>query len=529
MPITTNGKARILKSRILNARGQPTATYLYPSPRGQARQYKPRRWLSPDTKVNVNAGDRYEMVNYARQLFAQVDVLSAAVNEKNNWAFGDAWDAHYMGKNKEWGLEAENFLNNQWMPNCNVRGPLYGFKKSMLLSGIAWDVDGDDVMVLTQTAAGFPQLAFYPSTKICTQSKFGSVSSVLPQDETVKGGEFDGAKIFDGIIYDRNSRVIGVRIFGEKDDYSDVSAFNCDLCYEPQWVDQGRGFPKISTSLLRWMNLQDIDEFIQKGVKRAASIGLITKNEEGEAPSGNEIITGEVNIDPDRTTIDGSPVTDRKVAYEEIEGGEMYYFSAPAGETLEGLKYENPHPNTEKFVERIMRGCLASVGWFIELLDLGSTGRAPTRVLCDLANQSVWSRQRTGERRWKRSISYAIAVGMKNGYLSRNDDGFDAYLFEPGLPKPLSVDAGNDAAADREALKLGISNRSIIAQKTHGLHWRAVDRQRALELRETIETAVAISKEFPQIPFDRALELLEQRSPNPGAQQQKPQPPKAQP
>lgn len=507
--------AIVRPSRILGPDGKPMAAYLYPSPRGNQKAYKPRRWLSSDTRRNVTSYDRAELVNISRQLFGQIDVLSASVNDKNNWAFGDAWDPHFTGQNKAWGEEAQRFLTEQWIPNANVRGSPYDFKRSMLLSGIALDVDGDDIMVLTQNASGFPMLAFYPATKCATRVTFG----FGPDSEVVQGGEFDGARISDGIIFDRNARMIGLRIFGDDDKtFQDISSYNADLAYEPQWCDQCRGIPKIATGLLRWMNLQDIDEFLQKGVKRAASVGLITKNEEGEAPVGNEIIIGEENLDGTRETIDGGTVADRKIAYEEIDGGEMYYLSAPAGESIEALKFENPHPNTEAFVERIARGCLASIGWFAELLDLGSTGRAPARILCDLANQSIWSRQRTGYRRWKRAIGYAVAVAMKNGYLPRNDDGIDAYQWEPGFPKPLSVDAGNDAQADREALKLGLTTRAIVAQKMHGLHWRSVDSQRAEELRSTIETAAAISKEFPQVSFDRALELLEQRSPNPIAQ-----------
>lgn len=520
-PTVTRRPTAARKSTILGPDGKPATSYLYPSPRGNHRQYRPRRWLQTSTRKNVTSFDRAELVNLSRQLFGQIDVLSAAVNDKNNWAFGDAWDAHFVGADKEWGREAERFLNEQWMPNANVRGAPYDFKRSMLLSGIALDVDGDDIMVLTQNASGFPQLAFYPATKCNTRATFGTDS------ETVAGGPFDGARIFDGIIFDRNSRMIGVRIFGDDDKaFEDISSFNADLAYEPQWCDQARGIPKIATGLLRWMNLQDIDEFIQKGVKRAASVGLITKNEEGEAPVGNEIITGEENLDGTRSTIDGGTVSDRKVAYEEIDGGEMYYLSAPGGESIEALKFENPHPNTEAFVERIARGCLASIGWFAELLDLGATGRAPARILCDLANQSIWSRQRTMYRRWKRAVGYAVAVGMKNGYIPRNDAGIDAYQWEPGLPKPISVDAGNDAQADREALKLGLTTRAIVSQKMHGLHWRAVDMQREQELRSTIETAKAINQSFPEVSFDRALELLEQRSPNPiaqAAQSQKPQ------
>lgn len=487
------------------------------------RSAKPRYWLSTDTKVNVSEGDRYELVNYARQLFAQVDVLNAAVNQRADWAFGDAWDYHYAGEDPEWGAEAENFVNCQFFPNCNIRGPQYDWKTSLGLSSIAWDVDGDDAMVLTQTASGFPQVAFYPATKISSVAKYGTTQKSGNMG-VVQGGQFDGQRIFDGVIFDRSMRMLGLRIAGDDGEYQDISAYNCDLAYEPQWNDQARGIPKAATGLLRWMDLQDIDDFLRRGVKRAASIGLMTKNAEGEAPVGNETIIGDENPDSNRTTINGAPVADRKIGYEEIEGGEMYYLSAPEGESIEALTYKNPHPNVEAHIERITRGCLASIGWFIELLDLQKTGRAPSRILCSLANQSIGRRQRTGHRRWRRAISYAIALGMKNGYLTKNNNGHDAYIMEAGLPAPISADAGNDYQADREALKLGITTEAIICQKIHGKHYREIKQQRAKEIMENIEAAIAINKAHPQISFDRSLELIEQRSPNPIAQMPKTQP-----
>ena len=462
------------------------------------------------------------MVNYSRQVFAQIDTLWTAIDSKNNWAVGDAWDAHYTGTNHAWGEAFEDFINHQWMPNANIRGPQYDFKRSLKLSGLAWDVDGDDAMVLTETANGFPQIAFYPATKIASAvSNFGARSS-----QFVDGGQFDGAKLFDGVIYDRNSRIIGLRIVAEDGTFSDVSAYNADLAYEPTWHDQGRGIPRVIVSLLKWLNLDDIDTFIQRSMKRAASVGVIVKNAEGEAAIGNELVAGQEVLDTGQTPIDGSAVTDRQVAYEEIEGGEMYYLSASEGEEMTPLHFKNPHPNSEAFITRITRSAMASVGWHIELLDMGSTSKAPTRMLCDLANQNIWARQCTAYRRWRRAIAYATAKAMKSGYLRRNDDMRDAMSFEPGLPKPLSVDAGNDAQADREGLKLGTHNKAIIAQRTHGLHYRAIDRQREKEIRETLTAAEGISTDHNWLSRDRALELLEQRSPNPIAQQN--QQPKAQ-
>lgn len=502
------------KSSILSPNGQPVSYYLYPSPRHNPRAHKPRPWLSPDMKQLVSATDRWELVNLSRQLRAQIDLLDAAITQKNQWAFGDAWDPHYTGRNPAWGEVAQDWLRNVWFPNANVRGPQYDYKRSMNISGQMWDVDGDDVMLLTETENNFPQIAFYPGTKI------GTGSAGIKREKTggfvVMGGPFDGATIIDGIIVNRNARCIGVRILGENATYTDVSANNADLAYEPIWPDQVRGIPRIAVGLLSWMSLQTINEFIQKGIKRATSVGLLHKNAEGEANVDNQIMTEE-----ESPTASDSET--RKITYQEIEGGEDYYLSAPDGETIEPLVYKNPHPNVESAIERITRGSVASVGWFLELLNLQSTGRAPSRILCDLANQNIWSRQCTMYRRWKRSIGYAIAKGMKIGQLPKNEEGADPYQWEPGLPKPLQVDAGNDAQADRESLKMGTTNRAILAQKNHGLHYREIDRQRETELGETIEMAIRISQKYPQVPFDRALELAEQRSPNPIMQNQQKQ------
>jgi len=510
--------AGVRKSSLLGPNGQPVSYFLYPTPRFNLRQYKPRYWLSADTKSNVSEYDRWELVNYSRQLYAQVNELSTAIDQKNSWAFGDAWDPHYLGKNKKWGEEAAEFLKLQFYPMCNVRGPEYDLKRSLWISGVMWDVDGDDAMVLTESPSGFPQLAFFPSTRIGMQAT-GMRGRMQANDNgttgTVKGGKFDGAKIFDGVIYDRNLRMIGLRITSEDGEVTDIPSYSCQLAYEPKWHDQGRGIARVATGLLKWMNLSDIDDFLQRGMKRAASIGLKFKSEEGQAGLGNEVITSEDDPNPAGAgaLASGDGPAGPKIYYEEVEGGEMYYLNSTTGEEIEGLDYKNPHPNSEKFIERIIRGSLASVGWLYELINLSSTGRAPSRLACDVGNVSINDRQGTGYRRWKRAITWAIAKGMKNGFISRNDDGIDPYRWEPGYPKPLSVDAGNDEQADRENLKLGTTSKALIAQKK-GHHHQEIEAQREREIRDLIARAKAIHTDFPEVPFETVMQLLEQRTPN---------------
>lgn len=505
-------------SKILGPNGKPAAYFLYPSPRFNLRSYKPRYWLGADTKTNVSEFDRWEMVNYSRQLFAQVPTLYSAVMQKNAWAFGDAWDPHYCGNNKEWGKEVEEFLRHVFYPNANIRRGPYDLKWSLKTSGYMLDVDGDDAMVLTKSEDGLPALAFYPSTRIgptasglnspmIGRSKYSGVS------ETIKGGPFDGAKTFDGVILDRNNRMIGLRITQEDADPVDIPSSSCDICYEPTWSDQIRGIPRIAVGMLRWMNIQDIDEFLQRGIKRASSVGVVVNVEEGEGGLGNEVITQE----PDQISqsIPGANPANRQVSYEEIEGGEAWYLRANAGEKISGVDYQSPHPNTENFVSRIERGALSSLGWFYELLNLGDTSRAPTRLVCDLANMTIWERQSAGMRRWRKLIAYAIADSVESGLIPRNDlnSGLDQFMWEPGLPKQLSVDAGNDEQADRENFKLGTTSKTIIAQKK-GLHRHEIRKQRLIEMDELIEDVREVMSKDKRISFDMAMGLLEQRTPN---------------
>jgi hypothetical protein len=497
--------------------GQPLAAQMYPSLRTRPHLYRPRVQLRRDTKKNISASDRRDLVNTSRQLCSQVGNLGSAVIEKNFWAFGDSWEPHYTGANERWGLEAETFLRDQFLPNCDFYGSR-DWNDLLFLMGVAWDRDGDDLMLLTedQNGSGFPKVALISGARI------GNGDNDI---ETVSGGPFDGSKIVDGIIFDETGRAVAVRVLGEDEnkrnthqDYSIGFGGNGDLAYQPEWADQGRGVPLVARCSLDWCDIQDVDDFLKRGIKRASSVGLKVKNADGQAPQlGNEIITSE-----DTTDSSGAAAVNH---YEEVEGGEVYYLRADKGEEIEGLTYSNPHPNVEAFIQRIERRGLKSIGWSYELIYLGESGRAATRLVCKVGNQSIWRQQKLGMRRTWRAVRYALAKAQKHGFISRNTDKRDAYFsWAFGLPAPLSVDEGNDQAADRENLKLGSTNLAIIAAKS-GYHWREIKRQRKAEIITNARDAADIESDTAgKVSFDRAFELLEQRAANPVSQSPPEQP-----
>jgi hypothetical protein len=389
-PSTLNSQPstrRPQRPTLYGPNNKPIAYGLYPSLSRDRKNYRPRPWiLGTDIRRQITSYDRAELVNLSRQLFAQLGNLGTAIRDKNAWAFGDAWDPHYTGDNVAWGAAATKFLTQQFLPNCDRRGR-HDWKTLLKLSGMAWDRDGDDAMILTEddNGSGFPKVEIIPATRIGNgAATFAPYASYPSPSNKVIGGPFDGYEIYDGIICDQSGKPVGIRILGRENpainyqpstlNYQDFSlgfGGNVDLAYLPEWCDQARGIPLVGRVILDWLDLQDIDVFLKRGIKRAASVGLTSKTAEGEAGTDNPIPVEEEIINADGDTI--------KLHCEELEGGEMYYLRAD-GEEIKGIEYETPHPNVEAFIARIERRGIAAVGWLYELIYVGQAQRAASRM-----------------------------------------------------------------------------------------------------------------------------------------------------
>src|ERR1019366_1695327 len=70
-----------------------------------------------------------------------------------------------------------------------------------------------------------------------------------------------------------------------------------------------------------------------------------------------------------------------------------------SNEELSGMDYEQPHNNVQAFADSNLVECLFDYGWPYAFLDSGGTGRAATRLDCELANGSIGEKQSPGEER----------------------------------------------------------------------------------------------------------------------------------
>jgi len=468
-----------------------------PHSTGDSDHYRPRPTIRPDLRAEFNGWNWRELLSYSRQLFAQVGILSAGVLQKNLYAIGEAWKPQFYGgetdAERAWGERVEEWLVEQWYPTCDVRGPGFDFTTNLYLDGIALDVDGDSLMAFTQSETGWPQLAFYSADRVAS----GMTGS------EVKGGPFDGARMVNGCILNRAGRVIGFNLTGDaanNEPDTQLSAFNAQMLFEPEWRANSRGLPRIAKTLLDWFDVQDINTFLKRGVKLDASQGILHYNEEGAADTASDLVSEKPS---------GSTETDIRI--EKREGGDILYLRANRGEKVESFMGQRPHPNVESFISRLERSGLLAVGWFRELIDPSQIGGASVRLIQDEARHSIRARQKSIRLRAKRAVTYAVAVAMKNKLIPRNDGAWWKWEFE--LPSEITVDAGYDRAADVEDLKLGLTTESAVNAK-RGRWWEDTRAQRLREVRRTVTDAQALAAEF-NIPLQSALDLLAQRSPNP--------------
>ena len=432
-----------------------------------ADSMRPRRTVTAvdgSTKLAITPNDFQKTLSLSRQLFARVTEVSGALLQKNNYVIGDSWEPRFDGADQDWGREAEDYLE-RWFKVCNLRGEPFDWTTSLYVDSLAIDRDGDAAMILA-VVDGEPRLQFVAAHQIGSRS-----IAITNRDgtSTVNSGKFVGAKIYNGAIFGKNQNVIGYNILGETStDDQQIGVESCQLLYEPEWSDQGRGIPRLASSIMNWMDYEDIHHFLKKQVKLDSSQGILHYNETGEAATESDFILGR-----------DSASVNQDVKVEQLQGSEIMYFKASGGGKIEPFRSDRPSPNVDAFTMRLVRGCLQSMGWFFEIYDPSKVGGSSTRLIQDMARSSIRSKQRLVQRRAMRAVAHALGVAMSNGSLRQNDSA-DWLRWSFTLPSRITVDAHYDDETSMNRIKLGAGTYAeFFGEK--GKWWEDEVRQRIKE------------------------------------------------
>jgi hypothetical protein len=466
-------------------------------------QFLPRFYvINPEAEKLIQPWERRQQIQLGRELFAKMPIVSSAIMNKNHVAVGNAWQPVFAGDirndaDKQWIQTAESWLINDFYPNVNWQGQNFSFQDTLLLTGKDIDVEGGSLMLFRNTKNGLPRIQLVPVDKIGSRDG----------EDTIKGGSYDGYKIYDGIIYNGDNMPVALKLLGLKpEDDQIISLFNCQYIFEPAWQSTGHGISRVSYALTHLMDVQDINELLKITVKNFSAKGIIHKNRKGTAPKGKRVFGVETLPQANQNNVANE--AQNKIFFESINKGGTEYISSLDGSDIQPFNFDRPSPNTEAFIFRISSEAIASMGWFVELVTPSKLNGTSVRLIQDQARKLIVWRQQTLERRAKSIVQYGLATAMQLGLIPKTDNKtWMRWTFN--RPSELTVDNGYDNQAQLESLKMGIATKSEICAK-RGKDWKLVSEQTDKELRDLFDRAKQLAKDY-NISEAEAREWLSKR------------------
>lgn len=421
----------------------------------------------------VTYGDWKTIVSSCRRIYANLDVIKGAIAQKAMHSVGRAWAPVFVGKitpeTKKWADAAKRWLETEWFPVCDVRGGVFDFRTGLYLDSVAFDRDGDNAVILTETPEGYPQIQRIPCHRI---GQFGIASNIVGDEaETVTldgdGGQstakglYKGMRIEHGIIYNDYGRAVAIRHIGPfaMGTPQDISLRDADFRFDPEYVDQGRGFPTMSGSVNFLASTFLAHEYEQQALLLAGSIGLLEYNEMGAADTTDP---SQVNSDALAAT-----VAAKAPATETIFGGTTRYISSKnPGNKLEAFSAgARPSQQWVDFQDRIIRNALCGMNWPYSLVwkPESMTG-TQERSAIEQARAAVKDRQDLLLPRARRIVGFAISKAMKLGilepYPGEDAGGFLKWSFE--MPPEFNIDHGRE---DESWMKLRQAGAATLKQR----------------------------------------------------------------
>jgi hypothetical protein len=464
--------------------------------------------LDYDVHRTVTNLGRRTLMTLGRKLYFDSHAIRAAIKEKAEYA-SSIYLPQFYGDDQDWGITAEAWLENH-DKICDVAGPPYNMRLYRRNLIIAAERDGDMLTVLVKGKTGYPFIQCIPGHRIGSRY----------EDLTVQKGEYDGARIIDGVIVNDTNTPIAYRVMtGEPEDwtqYIDIPARDCFLSFVPEFQGQLRGFSQLGITALPIMDIAESDNLELITQRVASSIALIERNEEGEAPPGDS------EGYPVAAPAAGAMAEEKFTA----DGVQLRYFrSGDPNAGLEILENNRPSANQQNFRHAKLRDAFAGIDWSIDFsLDPSKVGGAPFRVVVDKLNRNIRAIQDLAlEPALLRIDGFRVSSAVQIGALPQNKDWWK-WTYQG--PARITADAKYESEVDISEVAKGLKTRRR-ALANRGEYIDDVDKETERDATHKWEAAERVSKRF-KVPIETAYNSLWNEQPN-GLPPEQPEPKEAAP
>ncbi len=464
----------------------------------------------------VSTFDFRTILYASRRLFVNMGVAKGPVKQKADFSIGRSWQPVFLGADTDWGNLATQWLKDEFYPVCEVRGDNFDFVSTLNVDSISIDRDGGFGILLTESADGFPMTQRIPV------HRFGARYD--SQERILDDGPYRGCKIHQGIIYNPLGRPVAYRIYEDPTNYdtppdgefTDVSARDMIHVYEPEWYDQGHGFPSLTHALNDLRDMAQSKDWEKMAMLALSAIGLIEHNETGSADLGDPAVAAAMRANSAMAGNKGG-VGNSMTGLQTytLEGGLYRYFKANSGSKLETMINNRPGEDWESFQDRLVRAALYGINWPYSWWR-PEGGGVDSREDVMQARASVEKRQEIIKRYAKRITGYAVSKAIKKGilpeYKGHDKGGFLKWGFQ--MPPRISVDDGRVSQQTREDYKIGFVTLDDVAADRGTTAKSLRDRKQADAI-DLLNRAAELLKQFPQLgTLQAAIALLQQQDAN---------------
>lgn len=389
-----------------------------------------------DTRKELTTYSRTEILRRARYLDANVGFAGRIINGLARMVAGTGLMIRPATADRAWNKERQTLFEQRNGSaaafDVGNRWDFYSAQRGLLRCRYR---DGDVGTVLTTSPGGLASVAFVESHRIGS----GRLS------------EGERARIFDGVLVDRNNAAIAYRILGDEQTQADVPA--ASFCYLGDYASPGKHrTPSIlHRACNHLIDMTEINAATKKGIKIANSIGYYISQAASNTGTGIPPMGNGANPTSSVTLSDG---TKRTLEQQLSQGGEIP--GLPPGSDIKTLLDERPHPNAMEFMKSLARDISWGVDMAPELLyDIAALGGANTRyVMADAQSFIEVEQQNLVDSVLARYYFYDTAMEMAAGRLRRpTDPQWWKHVCIP--PARWTVDKGRDGKLYLEQVRSG--------------------------------------------------------------------------
>ena len=430
-------------------------------PEDFTRPYVRRFPLKTDTAVPIT--DIGILRSHVFHLFKNLGPLRVAIQEKAMYASGsNHWLPIFMGTDQDYKEQAENWLQYQWYPICNVLGEEFDFQTTLYLLSVNLDVWGEFFIYLTESEdsapgaedGGYPMLQIIWVYQVAQPRAANALDAKGMLTGAAFGGKYKDYKCEMGVVKNKQGRAIAFSVLMDDPANDDLIAANDMIRVREMDIgDETRATPTASHGINQCRSLLSLLENEQDFLENASRINLLEYSDlAGLDPTNPENLlsvmqpgTAAGDSQGQQPTTPGPVNGSRTATMEWMMKAQTRYFNPKNGNKIEAFQFQRPQNEWHQFIDKLCRYIIDPI-WPFYLVDKeGELGGAQARALLARANRIIQDRQSLMRRVARRCVQYAVAKATKIGRLPESDEWWQ---WNFTLPARITVDFGRDSKAE---------------------------------------------------------------------------------